>query len=41
MYINYFDLIIMDLANASEEEVVHAYIYRLKPYIKANIKAHV
>ena len=40
-YIAYFDEIVMDLPNASEEELVHAYIYRLKPYIKANVKAHV
>ena len=41
-YIAYFDQIIMDLTNASEEELVHAYIYYgLKPYIKGNVKAHV
>ena len=41
MYIAYFDEIIMDLPNASEEQLVHAYINRLKPYITGNIKAHV
>ena len=41
MYIAYFDEIIMDLPNASEEELVHAYIYGLKPYIKGNVKAHI
>ena len=40
-YIAYFDEIIMDLPNASDKELVHAYIYGLKPYIKGNIKAHV
>ena len=40
-YIAYFDEIIMDLPNASEEELVHAYIYGLKPYIKGHVKAHV
>ena len=41
MYIAYFNKIIMDLPNASEEELVHAYIYGLKPYIKGHVKAHV
>ena len=41
MYIAYFDEIIMDLPNASEEELVHAYIYGLKSYIKGHVKAHV
>ena len=40
MYITYLDEIIMDLPNTSKEELVHAYIYRLKPYIKGNVKAH-
>ena len=40
-YIAYFDKIIMDLPHASEEELVHGYIYGLKPYIKSNVKAHV
>ena len=40
-YIAYFDEIIMDLPNASEDKLVNASIYRLKPYIKGNIKAHV
>ena len=34
MHIAYFNEIIMDLPNASKEELMHAYIYRLKPYIK-------
>ena len=41
MHISYFDEIIMDLPNASKEELVHAYIYGLKPYIKCHAKAHV
>ena len=40
-YIAYFDEIIMDLPHTSEEELVHGYIYGLKPYIKGNVKAHV
>ena len=40
-YIAYFDEIIMDLPHASKEELVHGYIYGLKPYIKGNVKAHV
>ena len=40
-YIAYFDKIIMDLLHASEEELVHGYIYGLKPYIKGNVRAHV
>ena len=40
-YIAYFDKTIMDLPNASKEELMHAYIYKLKPYIKGHIKAHV
>ena len=39
-YIAYFDKIIMDLPNTSKEELVHAYIYGLKPYIKVHVKAH-
>ena len=31
----------MDLPNASQEELVHAYIYGPKPYIKGHVKAHV
>ena len=31
----------MDLPNASKEELVHAYIYELKLYIKDHIKARV
>ena len=41
MYIAYFDKIIMDLPNTSKDKLMHAYIYRLKPYIKVNVKAHV
>ena len=41
LYIAYFNEIIMDLTNASKEELVHAYIYGLKPYIEGNVKAHV
>ena len=41
MYITYYDEIIMDLPNASKEELVHAYIYGLKLYIKGNRKKHV
>ena len=41
MYTAYFDEIIMDLPNASKEELIHPYIYGLKPYIKGNVKAHV
>ena len=41
MYIAYFDKIIMDLPHTSEEELVHGYIYGLKPYIKSKVKAHV
>ena len=41
MYIAYFDEIIMDLPNASKKELVHTYIYGLKPYIKGQVKAHV
>ena len=41
MYIAYFNEIIMDLPNASKEDLVHAYIYRLKPYIKGSMKAHI
>ena len=40
-YIAYFAEIIMDLPHASEEELVHGYIYGLKQYIKSNVKAHV
>ena len=40
-YIAYFDKIIMDLPHASKEELVHGYIYGLKPYIKENVKAQV
>ena len=40
-YRAYFDEIIMDLSHTSKEELVHGYIYGLKPYIKGNIKAHV
>ena len=40
-YIAFFDKIIMDLPHASEEELVHGYIYGLKPYIKGNVKAQV
>ena len=39
MYIAYVDEIIIDLPNPSEEELIHAYIYELKPYIKGNLKA--
>ena len=31
----------MDLPNASNEALVHAYIYGLEPYIKGHVKAHV
>ena len=31
----------MDLPHASKEELVHGYIYGLKPYIKGNVKAQV
>ena len=41
LYIAYFDKIIMGLPNASEDKLMHAYIYGLKPYIKDNTKAHV
>ena len=41
MYIAYFDKIIMNPTNASGEELVHAYIYGLKQYIKGHVKAHV
>ena len=41
LYIAYFDEIIMDLPNASKEELVHAYVYGPKPYIKGHVKAHV
>ena len=41
LYIAYFDKIIMDLTNTSEEKLMHTYIYGLKPYIKGNVKAHV
>ena len=40
-YIAYFEEIIMDLPKPSKEELVHAYIYGLKPYIKGHVKAHV
>ena len=41
MYIAFFDEIIMDLTNTSEEELMHAYIYGLKPYIKGKVKADI
>ena len=41
LYIAYFGEIIMDLPNASEDKLVHAYIYGLKPYITGNVKAQV
>ena len=41
LYIVYFDEIIIDLPNARKEELVHAYIYGLKLYIKGHIKSHV
>ena len=41
LYIAYFNKIIIDLPNTSKDELVHAYIYGLKPYIKGNVKAHV
>ena len=40
-YIAYFDELIMDLPHTSKEELVHDYIYGLKPYTKGNVKAHV
>ena len=41
LYIAYFDEIIMDLLHTSDEELVHGYMYGLKPYIKGNVKSHV
>ena len=38
MYLVYFDESIMDMPDASGEELVHAYTYGLKPYIKGNVK---
>ena len=40
-YIAYFDEIIIDLRDASKDKLMHDYIYRLKSYIKGNVKAHV
>ena len=40
-YIAHFNKIIMDLSNASKDELVLAHIYGLKQYIKGNVKAHV
>ena len=40
-YITYFDKIILDLPNASKEELVYTYVYGLIPYIKGHIKAHI
>ena len=41
MHIAYLDEIVMDLPNASKDVLVPAYDYRLKLYIKGNVKAHV
>ena len=41
LYLAYFEKIIMVLSNARKDELVHAYMYGLKPYIKGNAKAHV
>ena len=39
-YITLVDKFIVELANLAMDNMIHAFIYSLKPYIKGLVKAH-